>query len=183
MTLAPQPIAVTRTAEFDVPIDAVWTAITDPSALRDWLADDVELDLRPGGVGALHLPDGDRSVLVTAVDPGRRLSMLWWGETVSAVEMTLTESESGTEMVVVERLLVPADQVDAARVSMQMRWGCAFALLSTVCSPEGAQLERAQVGRAGQLPSERESASEGAGDARQPLGVAAAPVIPVVARR
>ena len=144
-------VSVTRSATLDAPLEKVWDAITDPAALAAWLGDEVELDVRPGGVGRIRLPDGDRSVLVTAVEEGRRLSLLWWGEEsgeVSSVELTLSEHLSGplsgppsgsgrdgVELVVVERLLIPAARASVARVSMGMRWGCAFALLSTVCLP------------------------------------------------
>jgi uncharacterized protein YndB with AHSA1/START domain len=135
-------IFVTRSEVLDAPIEDVWAALTDPAALSQWLADAADLDLRPGGVGRIRLPDGDRSVLVTARDEGRRLSMLWWREgdgQLSAVDLTISPSPSTgadprTELVVVERLVIAPAEAHAARVSMGMRWGCAFALLSTVCA-------------------------------------------------
>ncbi|MHB8466041.1 MAG: SRPBCC domain-containing protein [Acidimicrobiales bacterium] len=119
---------VTRTALLEAPIEEVWSAVTDPDALAAWLASSVSLDVRPGGVGRLSLPDGDRSVLVTAVEEGRHLSMLWWGDddVVSAVDFTLVPTPSGTSLTVVERLATP---------TASARWGCAFALLATLVVP------------------------------------------------
>jgi uncharacterized protein YndB with AHSA1/START domain len=110
MTVTGTPISVTRTVAFDVPAATVWAAITDRDSLRTWLAPDAEIDLRPGGVGRLGLPDGERSILVTAVDPGRGVSMIWArdddGE-LSSVELSVTSLDQGTLLTVVEQLILP----------------------------------------------------------------------------
>jgi uncharacterized protein YndB with AHSA1/START domain len=130
-------VEVTRTAELDAPIGEVWHALTDSGELSRWLADDVELDVRPGGVGRIRLPDGDKSVLVTAVEEERRLSLLWWGEDgeTSSVEMTLapqpanTRGSTVTLFRVVERRGAPAGPV--AMASAQM-WNGAVSRLGAV---------------------------------------------------
>jgi uncharacterized protein YndB with AHSA1/START domain len=149
-------LCVTRTARFDAPREEVWEAITDPDALSCWLADDVDLDVRPGGVGRVTLPGGGtRSVLVTEVEDERRLSLLWWDtstDALSSVEMTLADGDDGTELVVVERLLAPPATAAQTRVTMSMRWGCACTALSNVCSSgavaSGAVASRAVASRA-----------------------------------
>ena len=47
--------------------DEVWSALTDPERLQDWFANDVELDLEPGGEGVFRWDDsgGGTRVVVT----------------------------------------------------------------------------------------------------------------------
>lgn len=110
--------AVTRTATFDVPVDDLWSAVCHPA----WLGTSVEIDVRPGGVGHVD----SRSVLVTEVDEGRQLSMLWWDadDVVSSVTLTVAATPQGASLTVVEHNPAPS-----------MRWGCAFALLATMVAP------------------------------------------------
>ena len=81
-----------RSIELDADAGEVWEAITQPDQLQGWLGDEVEIDMQPGGCG--HVVDDDgvhREVLVTAVEPGRRLAWHWWadGGELSSVEITL----------------------------------------------------------------------------------------------
>jgi uncharacterized protein YndB with AHSA1/START domain len=110
--------AVTRTATFDAPLEEVWSALRNPA----WLGASVEIDVRPGGIGHVD----SRSVLVTEVDEGHRLSMLWWDENdeVSSVSLTVEATPEGTALTVVERNAAPT-----------MRWGCAFAMLAATVAP------------------------------------------------
>jgi uncharacterized protein YndB with AHSA1/START domain len=100
---------VIRTTELDAPIGDVWRALTDSDELSNWLADDVELDVRPGGVGRMRFPDGEKSVLVTEVEPERRLSLLWWGDDgeTSSVELVVIPREQQTTLRVIERTTTP----------------------------------------------------------------------------
>ena len=51
--------------------DEVWEALTDPERLEDWFANDVELDLRPGGGASFRWSNGEeRHATVTEVEPG-----------------------------------------------------------------------------------------------------------------
>ena len=70
------------------PREEVWAALTDPSELADWFANDVELDLRPGG-GAHSAGEtaSERHATVTEVEPGERLAFEWDDE--GEVEFTL----------------------------------------------------------------------------------------------
>lgn len=96
---------VERSVVLDAPAGDVWPVLCDPAELESWLGERVELDVRPGGCG--HVIDDDgvrREVLVTAVEPGRRLAWHWWadGGELSSVEITLVPVGAGTRVEVVE---------------------------------------------------------------------------------
>ena len=81
--------------------DEVWDALTDAERLEDWFANDVELDLRPGGGASFRWENGEeRHATVTEVEPGRRLAFDWEDE--GTVEFTLDDDVDGTRLVVVE---------------------------------------------------------------------------------
>jgi len=81
--------------------DDVWDALTDEDRLEEWFANDVELDLRPGGGASFRWSNGEeRHATVTEVDPGRRLAFDWEDE--GTVEFTLDDAADGTRLVVVE---------------------------------------------------------------------------------
>ncbi|MDQ6746240.1 MAG: SRPBCC domain-containing protein [Actinomycetota bacterium] len=104
--------------EREIPLPAsprrVWQAITDAGALEGWLAEEVRLELTPGGearfregesvrsgwVEEVLAPDGDAAVGQVA---GRLV--FWWSqdeEPASRVELTLIALASGTRLRVVE---------------------------------------------------------------------------------
>ena len=96
--------SVRREVVLPVPRDRAWDLLTDPDELREWLADDAELDPEEGG----EVRAGDHEGVVEAVDPGRRLAFRWDdGVTPSRVEWTLDEVPGGTRVTVVERRLIP----------------------------------------------------------------------------
>jgi uncharacterized protein YndB with AHSA1/START domain len=81
--------------------DVVWDALTDEERLEDWFANDVELDLRPGGGASFRWSNGEeRHATVTEVEPERRLAFDWEDE--GTVEFTLADDADGTRLVVVE---------------------------------------------------------------------------------
>ena len=81
--------------------DAVWEALTDPRELERWFANDVDLDLRPGGGATFRWGNGEsRHATVTEVEPGERLAFEWEGE--GEVEFTLDDHADGTRLTVVE---------------------------------------------------------------------------------
>ena len=85
------------------PRDEVWEALTDPDRLADWFANDVELDLQPGGGMSFRWSNGEeRSATVTEVDPERRLAFEWSGNEEGEVEFTLDDDVDGTRLTVVE---------------------------------------------------------------------------------
>jgi uncharacterized protein YndB with AHSA1/START domain len=106
---------IDRELVLDVPIAALWLALTDDAWLTEWLADDVELELRPGGEARFRLDGTERSGWIEEIMPpgppgpsGRgsaRLSF-WWSqddEPASRVEFELTaEDENRTRLRVTE---------------------------------------------------------------------------------
>jgi uncharacterized protein YndB with AHSA1/START domain len=96
---------IERSIELDADADEIWPLLIEPDGLADWLGDEVELDVRPGGSGHLIDDRGTRrDVLVTAVEPARRLAWHWWSESdeLSSVEITLVPTDAGTKVTVVE---------------------------------------------------------------------------------
>jgi uncharacterized protein YndB with AHSA1/START domain len=84
--------------------ERVWEAITDPEQVREWLADDAEFDLRPGGDLSLRTEAETREGFFEEVDEPGRL-VFWWaqpGAELTRVELELDEVEGGTRIRVVE---------------------------------------------------------------------------------
>lgn len=93
---------VRREIVLDAPREEVWEALTDPERLEDWFANDVELDLRPGGGATFRWSNGEeRHAVVTEVDPEERLAFEWDDEE-GEVEFTLEDDLDGTRVTVVE---------------------------------------------------------------------------------
>lgn len=101
----PEERVVERQAVLDADAAEVWEALTEESLLRDWLADEAEIDPVEGGEVAFRFGDGERCGTVVEADPERRLAFTWErpGEGQSLVELTLEPVTGGTRLVVVER--------------------------------------------------------------------------------
>jgi uncharacterized protein YndB with AHSA1/START domain len=83
------------------PREDVWEALTEPERLEDWFANDVDLDLRPGGGARFRWSNGEeRHAVVTEVEPERRLVFEWEDE--GEVSFTLEDDVDGTRLTVVE---------------------------------------------------------------------------------
>ena len=96
---------VRRETVFEAEIDEVWDALTSPERLEEWFANDVALDLRPGGAGTFRWDDGAvRHARVERVEAGRAFDFVWWDEDggESAVSISLDECDDGTRVSVVE---------------------------------------------------------------------------------
>ena len=92
---------VTREIVFPDSPDEVWKALTEAEQLEEWFANDVELDLRPGGGASFRWSNGEeRTATVTEVEPERRLAFEWDDE--GEVEFTLNDDVDGTRLTVVE---------------------------------------------------------------------------------
>jgi uncharacterized protein YndB with AHSA1/START domain len=83
----------------------VWEALTDPAWLALWLADEVTLELEPGGEAHFRIGEQVRSGWVEEISPpdahGGRLAF-WWSEAnqpASRVELALTPIEPGATRV------------------------------------------------------------------------------------
>jgi uncharacterized protein YndB with AHSA1/START domain len=112
---------VERSVRIDAPAGDVWRSLSDPDELSSWLGGEVELDraLRPGAAGVVRSDDGDRRLLVTEVEPGRRLVWHWWREEgeLSSVELTLHPDAGATEVRVVEVVALAGATAGGSRAS------------------------------------------------------------------
>ena len=114
--------------------DAAWEALTDPEWLQRWLADEVMLDLHPGGEAWFRVGDSIRSGWVEEVSPpppdgeGDGRLVFWWAqddEPASRVELTLTPSDGGGSVLrVVEAR--PLDVLDLVGIPLQRPGGSAY---------------------------------------------------------
>jgi uncharacterized protein YndB with AHSA1/START domain len=92
---------IRREIVLPAPREEVWEALTDPERLADWFANDVDLDLRPGGGASFRWSNGEeRTATLTEVEPERRLAFEWDDE--GEVEFTLDDDVDGTRLTVVE---------------------------------------------------------------------------------
>jgi uncharacterized protein YndB with AHSA1/START domain len=96
---------VTRSVVVEAPPEQVWEAITDETALREWLAPEVELDPREGGEIICRYDDGEeRRGEVELVEEAERLAFRWrrQGAGPSQVELIVDAVAGGTRLTVVE---------------------------------------------------------------------------------
>jgi uncharacterized protein YndB with AHSA1/START domain len=105
---------VRREIVLPVERERAWALLTEPAELREWLADEVELEPEEGSpVRAVWAASGEeREGVVEEVEDRRRLRFRWDdGETgiPSRVEWTLDDAPGGTRVVVEERPLVPLE--------------------------------------------------------------------------
>ncbi len=105
------PDAITREIEIDAPREVVWGIVTEARHLAGWFSDEATIDLRPGGAMLLTWHGhGVYRARVETVEPPRMFAFRWvlrdgeepveGGSTL--VEMTLTPTEAGTRLKVVE---------------------------------------------------------------------------------
>ena len=94
--------------------DRVWEAITDQEQVKEWLVEDAEFDLRPGGDLAVRTDGETREGFFEEVDVPARI-VFWWGVPdgeLTRVELDLDEVEGGTRVRVVEaRPLVTVETI------------------------------------------------------------------------
>jgi uncharacterized protein YndB with AHSA1/START domain len=115
--------SVRREVRFQVSAEELWRALTDPTALSDWFANEVELDARPGGTGIFRWDDGsERRATVDVVEHERRLGFHWEDErgNVSRVRLALAEDSEGTCLTVTE---TPAAGPEANALAGEWSWG------------------------------------------------------------
>jgi uncharacterized protein YndB with AHSA1/START domain len=107
-----QPMSCTKDVVLPVDRDEAWAAVTEEEALEAWLAERVELDLRPGGDAVFVLPDGEeRRGMVEEVAVGERLTFWWWpaatDDAGSRVTFELAPAVGGTRVRVTETPVGP----------------------------------------------------------------------------
>jgi uncharacterized protein YndB with AHSA1/START domain len=73
---------IEREIELPATVQTVWQALTDPDCLSEWLADEVWLDLRPGGEARFVSGDEVKTGWVEEVSPpgddGSGRLAFWW---------------------------------------------------------------------------------------------------------
>ena len=109
-------LRIEREILIEAPAEVVWRTITEPDQIEQWFADQVQLDLRPGGAGTLVFQDAPTTkvsapIVIEAVEPSHRFAFRWShpeGESPAAgnsmlVEFLLTaEGDERTRLRVVE---------------------------------------------------------------------------------
>lgn len=71
--------SVEREKELDSPVEEVWDAIVDDERLGEWFgADELSLDVEPGGTGRFVFGDELRFARVDEVEERSRLGLTWW---------------------------------------------------------------------------------------------------------
>ena len=70
---------IERAIVINAPIAVVWRTITEPDQIARWFADRVEIDVRPGGAGALFFEKNNLTapLVVEEVDPPTSFSFRW----------------------------------------------------------------------------------------------------------
>src|SRR5581483_4807636 len=92
---------IRREIVLPAPREDVWEALTEPERLEEWFANEVDLDLRPGGGASFRWGNGEeRRAVVTEVEHEERLAFEWEDE--GEVEFTLADDDEGTRLVVRE---------------------------------------------------------------------------------
>jgi uncharacterized protein YndB with AHSA1/START domain len=108
------PLSTVR-REIVLPVERerAWQLLTEPRELREWLADDVELEPEEGAPLRVAWATGEqRAGVVEEVEEQRRLRFRWDDDATgipSRVEWTLDDAPGGTRVVVEERPLVPLE--------------------------------------------------------------------------
>jgi uncharacterized protein YndB with AHSA1/START domain len=103
------PETVTREIVLPLERDEAWRVVTEPDHLRQWLADDVEIDLVEGGRIELGWDGGgSRRGVVETVEEHERLVFRWRPDDAGSldvettVEIGLDDVDDGTRVTVVE---------------------------------------------------------------------------------
>ncbi|HVT00052.1 MAG TPA: SRPBCC domain-containing protein, partial [Solirubrobacterales bacterium] len=97
---------LTRSVELDAAPAEVWDALTEEALLREWLAEEVEIEAEPGGEIVCRYADGEeRRGEVELVEEAERLAWSWWREGEegpSRVELVLDAVADRTRLTVIE---------------------------------------------------------------------------------
>ena len=123
----PQSHVVRRNVELDVSVEQLWDLVSDPARLAEWLGDAVDIDLQPGGTGAITDDGVLKFVHVDRVDSGRQLSFSWWEpdqpqHTAQVVFEVAPTPGGGSRLEITETMLTtPSASMTASAVSAEAR--------------------------------------------------------------
>jgi uncharacterized protein YndB with AHSA1/START domain len=118
------PSAIEKEILIEAPVEVVWHLLTEPDQIRQWFADQAEIDLRVGGKGALAFKGNDSYQLqVEAVEPPRRFAFRWVrrpglilrNDNALLVEFILEPENGSTRLRVVESGFDAIDWSDEER--------------------------------------------------------------------
>ena len=128
--------------EFDLPHppEKVWRALTDPVLLADWLLPVFDLKLEPGAAFTFKTQpypgwDGSVNCRVLEIEAQRKLSYAWVvGDIDTVVTFTLTPTESGTRLSLVQSGFAPHQKHNSggARYGWKMMGGKLVDLLAKI---------------------------------------------------
>lgn len=104
-----QPLTTSRSVQIDAGTHRVWDALATGEGLTRWLAEDIEVEVVPGGVGRLVDDRGiAHRLVVTEVEDGTRLGFTWWSDDqpdqASTVVITVEGDAENAQVVVTETL-------------------------------------------------------------------------------
>ncbi len=113
--------SVTRSVVVPASVEDVWDALTDPSRLEDWFADEIDADeIEPDAevVFRWHEGDEERRAVIEDVEAPRRLAFRWAARgDESRVVFELDDEAAGTRVTVVETGGIAARAFWAPRMS------------------------------------------------------------------
>ncbi len=101
-------LVVRRSVDLPAPVEDIWSMLTDPARLAEWLGAEVDLaSAEPGADGRVVDAGGlVRRLVVDTVEPGRRFAFTWWPaerpEDATTVAFTLAADGQGTRLDVEE---------------------------------------------------------------------------------
>ena len=103
------PDRIERTVEITRPPEQVWAALTTAEGLGSWFGQQAEIDLRPGGAGAMRFDEHRAEFRVERVEEPRVFGFTWHIHGLpdsdprrTYVEFTLEPAGGGTRLTVVE---------------------------------------------------------------------------------
>lgn len=141
-----QTDAITFELELKHPPQRVWRALTEPELLSAWLLPIVELKLEPGAAFSFQAPpqpgwDGFVSCKMVDVEEHRSLRYRWVvGDLDTEVAFTLTPTDAGTLLVIVQSGFLPEQKQNfaGARYGWRMMTAKLLEVLELPELPEGA---------------------------------------------
>ena len=123
---------VRRETVLPVPQEEAWSVVTEPEHLCEWLATEVEIDLRPGGDVVFRWEDGgERRGVVESVEELERVAFRWQASDDSddplrslptRVEICLDPVPEGTRLTVVESGFAAAPVASAVGLQLVSQW-------------------------------------------------------------
>jgi uncharacterized protein YndB with AHSA1/START domain len=125
---------IERELVLPVSVQEVWRALTDPAALSQWMAEEVLLDLQPGGEARFSIGDEVKTGWIEEVSPPRSHHLssgqlaFWWAledGPASRVCFSVIGREDGSTLVrVVETR--PLEILDLVGIPLSGQSGSAF---------------------------------------------------------